>query len=179
MGVCELHFDPRFITRDTSTTRLNGQRPGPVLAEDAVPTIFPNTPTYLSSVPPAKRKEPDERRANVSARDEAAFQQWLNEDSISDFEVFVSAVASKTVELPIDWNVIIKSDCVLFVKIDASSRPTVTASFKVMHDMSVNIFDFLQQRPVNEIGWLLGDENKLSRWSQLPNICTHVHNLCS
>jgi len=36
--------------------------------------------------------------------------------------------------------------------------------------------DHERQRESGELAWLLGDEVKLSRWSQLPNICAHVQN---
>ncbi|XP_077513304.1 uncharacterized protein LOC144124486 [Amblyomma americanum] len=57
--LCELHFEPRFIVRDY-THIVNGgvvkiPRGRPCLSEDAVPTIFPNTPHYLSKKLPQKR----------------------------------------------------------------------------------------------------------------------------
>ena len=68
MGICERHFDPRFIIREYSAAGPDGliktwSREAPALDPDAVPSIFPNTPSYLSSAPPPKRKAPDERRA--------------------------------------------------------------------------------------------------------------------
>ena len=30
-----------------------------------------------------------------------------------------------------------------------------------------------------ELAWLLGDEIKLSRWSQLPKFCAHLQNKCT
>ena len=76
MGVCERHFDPKFIIREYSACGPDGTvitcpRDAPVLAPDAVPTVFPNTPSYLSSVPPMKRRAPDVR-AEASELDEAA-----------------------------------------------------------------------------------------------------------
>jgi hypothetical protein len=184
MGVCERHFDPRLIIKEYSTTGPDGvskswPRDAPLLDPDAVPSIFPNTPSYLSSVPPPKRKAPDERRTEASARDSAVFEQWLDQDSISSLDVFLCNLSSKTADLPCEWTVLTKLDCVVFVNIDCSSRALVLASFKVFKDMRVHIFDSTQQRDCSDIIWLLGDECKLSRWSQLPNICSHLQNVCS
>lgn len=57
--VCELHFDSRFIQRHYVHT-IQGKevltpRGKPLLLEDAVPTIFPNLPHYLSKKLPVKR----------------------------------------------------------------------------------------------------------------------------
>ena len=83
MGVCERHYDSKFIIRDYSTCGTDGvvrtsPRDALILAADAVPTIFRNTPSYLSSVPSLKRKAPDARRAEASERDEAVFMIGLN-----------------------------------------------------------------------------------------------------
>ncbi|XP_040073275.1 uncharacterized protein LOC120845796 [Ixodes scapularis] len=58
--LCDLHFDEQFIVR-VFTHVINGQtvtipRDRPVLTSDAIPTIFPNVPSYLSKKPPQKRK---------------------------------------------------------------------------------------------------------------------------
>lgn len=58
--LCELHFEQRFIVRDY-THIVNGEevkipRGRPCLTEDAIPTIFPNTPCYLSKKLPQKRQ---------------------------------------------------------------------------------------------------------------------------
>ncbi|KAH8021370.1 hypothetical protein HPB51_015517 [Rhipicephalus microplus] len=50
--LCEFHFERRFIVRDY-THIMNGEvvkipRGRPCLTDDAIPSIFPNTPSYLS-----------------------------------------------------------------------------------------------------------------------------------
>ncbi|KAH7940093.1 hypothetical protein HPB52_021776 [Rhipicephalus sanguineus] len=59
--VCERHFDERFIER-TFRTKIKGEiveipRDRPLLAKDAVPTIFPEAPKYYTKKLPKKRKE--------------------------------------------------------------------------------------------------------------------------
>lgn len=66
MVVCEKHFESRFIVRDYTCQRPDGgsftcMRDIPVLDPHTVPTLFPNTPSYLSSPLPPKRKAPNER----------------------------------------------------------------------------------------------------------------------
>jgi hypothetical protein len=43
----------------------------------------------------------------------------------------------------------------------------------------VQIHDSERQRNIDELIYLLGDECKLSRWPQLPAICTHMKNAVS
>ncbi|KAH8027321.1 hypothetical protein HPB51_004633 [Rhipicephalus microplus] len=57
--LCELHFEQRFIVRDY-TRIVNGEvvkipRGRPCLTDNAIPSIFPNTPSYLSKKLPQKR----------------------------------------------------------------------------------------------------------------------------
>jgi hypothetical protein len=105
-------------------------REAPVLAPDAVPTMFPNTPSYLSSVPPTKRKAPDARRAEASARDDADFRKWLDEDNVSSFDILVFNLHTNAVDISSEWISVNRNDFVLFVNIDDSSRPSVVADSK-------------------------------------------------
>jgi hypothetical protein len=76
----------------------------PVLAHDAVPTTFPHTPFYLSSYYPLNACElqaPDARRADASARDDAARRKWLDEDNTSSFDFLVSNLHANTVDTSI------------------------------------------------------------------------------
>ncbi|KAG0442530.1 hypothetical protein HPB47_015674 [Ixodes persulcatus] len=59
--VCSRHFDERYIEK-TFKHVINGElveldRERPVLTDDAVPTIFPDAPSYLTRPVPKKRKE--------------------------------------------------------------------------------------------------------------------------
>ncbi|CAN7939599.1 unnamed protein product [Ixodes hexagonus] len=59
--VCERHFEVRFIQRTFQTTIKDEvveiPRDLPLLTPDAVPTIFPDAPKYISKPLPKKRKE--------------------------------------------------------------------------------------------------------------------------
>ena len=100
MVVCERHFDSRFIILNYTYRQPDGSeftcpRDAPILDPDAVPTIFPNTPSYLSSPLPPKRKAPDSRRAEMAARDDKALDDWLASDAISGFEDFADTVTAQ------------------------------------------------------------------------------------
>jgi hypothetical protein len=169
VGACERHFDPKFVTREVAASGPDGvmrmtPRHIPFLTPDAVPTVFPNTPSYLSTVPPTKRKAPDVRRAEAFARDEEAFRQWLDEDSIPCFDTLVDNLLSKTADCACDWIANVnRSGFVLFLCIDDPSRPSLVASLKVMNDMRVHMYDSEWQRDVSQLTYLLGTECKLSR----------------
>lgn len=59
-ALCERHFDPQFVQRYFEHT-INGQvvrlkRGVPCLTPDAVPTMFPDSPSYYTRRVPARRK---------------------------------------------------------------------------------------------------------------------------
>ena len=186
MVVCERHFDSRFIIRNYTYHRADGSeftcpREAPILDVDAVPTIFPNTPSYLSSPLPPKRKTPNSRRAEMAARDDKALDDWLASDAISSFDNFSDNVTVQNIGAQGDWAVLRKTEVVVFlllVNVASSLVPSVVGSVKVWRDMSVAWFDGKSRRDSSELAWLLEADVKLSRWSQLPNLCAHVRNCC-
>lgn len=60
-AVCELHFEPRFVIRDfvhlVDGKEVRIPRDKPLLSEDAVPTILPNLPQYLTKKAPKLRNK--------------------------------------------------------------------------------------------------------------------------
>ncbi|XP_064479724.1 uncharacterized protein LOC135393096 [Ornithodoros turicata] len=67
-AVCELHFESHFIIRDyvhvINGTEVRIPRGKPVLAMDAVPTILPNLPAYLTKRIYTPRAPPKRRQLN-------------------------------------------------------------------------------------------------------------------
>ncbi|XP_075742354.1 uncharacterized protein LOC142817930 isoform X2 [Rhipicephalus microplus] len=94
-AVCEKHFDPRFVVR-TFKHRINGEdvympRAVPTLTNDAVPTIFPNLPKYLTKALPKERK----RRKSVAESAVSSKRISVNHDNVEegsaiDHDVIVS-----------------------------------------------------------------------------------------
>jgi hypothetical protein len=85
---------------------LTVQRDIPKLTDDAYPSYFPNTPSYLTSDPPTQRKAPDTRRAEMISRDEDLFQGWLDSDVIETFEVVKAEIGDYILSSGYDWNVV-------------------------------------------------------------------------
>jgi len=68
-----------FVICDLTCYRPDGSsftcaRDVPVLAPDALLTLFPDTPSYLSTPLPPKMKAQSNRRAEVTARDDKKLQ---------------------------------------------------------------------------------------------------------
>ncbi|KAL1418470.1 hypothetical protein MTO96_005714 [Rhipicephalus appendiculatus] len=120
--VCSRHFDDRYVQR-TFKHVINGEvveidRERPALTDDAVPTIFPDAPSYLTKALPRNRKErsiadcetPSAKRMTPSKNDVAS--QDFGDEGVGDNAVPAplhpfqqvmppSALCSKTV-LPND-----------------------------------------------------------------------------
>ncbi|KAL1474164.1 hypothetical protein MTO96_038185, partial [Rhipicephalus appendiculatus] len=92
--VCSRHFDDRYVQR-TFKHVINGEvveidRERPALTDDAVPTIFPDAPSYLTKAVPRKRKErsiadcetPSAKRMTPSKNDVAS--QDFGDEGVGD-----------------------------------------------------------------------------------------------
>jgi hypothetical protein len=95
--VCIKHFEDRYVVRQFEKKNKDGTvsyKPRKILelSEDAVPTLFPSLPSYLSSSVPNKRKKPDERRQEIDQRDDAVLNAFLNNDLIKSYENFKQGI---------------------------------------------------------------------------------------
>ena len=84
---CEQHFASDFIIHVNTIARdddsiLSMPRTLLTLSHDAFPSYFSNAPSYLSIEPPVKRKLPDSRRAELEAREDHHFEEYISADSI-------------------------------------------------------------------------------------------------
>ncbi|KAH6932655.1 hypothetical protein HPB50_008490 [Hyalomma asiaticum] len=98
--VCEKHFESRFIERSYKTV-VRGElveipREAPQLTKDAVPTLFPDAPKYLTKRAPLKRNERDlcnqkpiehKKRKRQSSTEATDVLSTHVEDSTSDASV--------------------------------------------------------------------------------------------
>ena len=147
--MCIDHFSEQFIVRFDSAKRDDGsiltvQRSAPKLTKDAYPSIFPNCPSYLSNEPPAKRKKPEQRRAEVEERDNIAFCSWQEEDKIKDFADFS---AKCLVKLSQGWfHKLHTPDNTdhywSFYRIadSTTTKPTLLSAVRIFNDLHVEIF---------------------------------------
>lgn len=69
-AVCELHFEPRYVLRDyvhiIEGKEVRIPRGRPILRADAVPTLLPNLPAYLSKKPTQERTARKRKRSESS-----------------------------------------------------------------------------------------------------------------
>ncbi|CAL1299428.1 unnamed protein product, partial [Larinioides sclopetarius] len=89
--VCELHFDPADVRRhseyfDAKTGKLlTAALSQPRLKDDAVPSVFPGCPTYMTKSNKTSREAPDKKAERKESLDvEKALQ--LSIDSFKDYE---------------------------------------------------------------------------------------------
>ncbi|KAH8031524.1 hypothetical protein HPB51_018093 [Rhipicephalus microplus] len=103
--VCELHFKAEYLRTTTTYTDSNGKTievPMSLtrLTEDAVPTMFPNSPAYLSDCAPV-RKEPDAKRKHREAdqlltgiqMSLASHEEEERKNRVASFEQLVSQLS--------------------------------------------------------------------------------------
>jgi len=176
--VCEKHFSEQFIIRVDSVTRDDGSvlsvpRQRPKLIADAYPSLFPNTPSYLSSEPARKRRTPEDRLLDQSARDDQQFQQWLADDNICSFDVFDEKLAKFIADNGSPWSIIRSDGCICLCTVDLSDVPKIVCAIKVLRDLSVQVYRGQYSENFDSLKWLLGDELKLSCWSQLSSLLSH------
>ncbi|KAH7974388.1 hypothetical protein HPB49_014856 [Dermacentor silvarum] len=109
--VSERHFEATFIQR-TYRHVNNGEmveipRDRPLLREDAVPTIFPDAPKYLTTKTPTRRKEgnlceqgepPTKRRTTVKQQAPEESEQVIEAQHAAESE-FIEAVHTDTIEV--------------------------------------------------------------------------------
>ena len=156
-GVCQAHFDDSFIIRKDNVRRPDGtiltvDREKPKLADDAYPTIFPGCPSYMSEEPPAKRKNPDDRFREALERDNAAFNEWMRDDHISDFADFSSRLKS---HLPNNADWLLRSNelyyslyCITDEK--DSDTPVLSCAIRVLESMRVEIYTAVSNRTLGK-----------------------------
>jgi THAP domain len=112
MGVCQRHFDPRYIVRHYTFHRSDGSvfstpRDVPVLSYDAIPTIFPIKPSCSQTVsppvvPPLKRQNLEDRCAEASVKTDELFRKRVADDSIPSYRLLKSNVRSRSIKLGMD-----------------------------------------------------------------------------
>jgi hypothetical protein len=98
--VCQLHFHSTDIVRydkhlqpDGSTKELLLNRPR--LKDNAIPSIFPNLPSYLTKSKPKERNDPQSRRNAVCQRQIDNVTNFLNSDIIIDFNDLKNKISTE------------------------------------------------------------------------------------
>ena len=177
--VCEKHFVPEFIIRVDNVTRADGSvlsmpRTIPKLTTDAYPSIFPNTPTYLSSEPAKKRKTPEERSSALTSRDEEIFSSWIQEDQISSFTDLCENIEGQLQSFQTRrWITLRETNCLFIYTVDMENTPRITTAIKIHSDLVVDVYRGESHISSSSLQWILGAECRLTCWSQFTSLLSH------
>ena len=174
---CEKHFSPQFIIRIDSITRDNGTilsvpRTRSKLTADAIPTYFPNTASYLSSEPPTKRKNPDNYRAEMYARDDDNFNDWLASDGINSFNDFNDKIDEYIKEYS-SWIFVKTGEFICLLTVNFNDILRIATSIKINKDLQVDVYKGGLKLETSSLSCVLDNECKLDCRSKLASLLSH------
>ncbi|XP_031338249.1 uncharacterized protein LOC116167139 isoform X2 [Photinus pyralis] len=111
--VCERHFEKKFIIREIKTECYSYALDKPRLSDDAVPTIFPDCPSYLSKLKAKEQRRviwdtPVNKRKRYNAGNNPGSSSTSGYDFASDSSTNLVDFASKInfnkdISLPSNW----------------------------------------------------------------------------
>jgi len=146
--VCELHFAPQHIIRDfvvkvgEDTVALPREKPK--LTSDAVPTIFPNLPEYMTRVVKPPRRIITKHTATVNIEDcDVCPSAAGNTDELRSMTFSDLTESHKLVlELcPKNWVSVVGENCVCFAKmVIENSCMHCLSCVTISSDMNVSLF---------------------------------------
>ena len=172
--VCEVHFDEKFISKIEEYIDKDGQkktfpRKRPVLSSNAVPTIFPNLPQYLSSSSGAERTNPEKRRKLVLEHHEKAVDEFLSSDIILNFEKLLGSYTKYVNSLK--WKFEINDTFVAYLT-DLTEFPRIPVCIKIDSNLQVLVYQNGYRVPPSDLSWLglIGYNCQLTRWSHFENL---------
>lgn len=182
--LCSLHFQPSdfvAVRSDSNTHRAKHKSETLVkryLKEGVVPSLFPNTPSYLSQSPAAARTSTkassSSRRAleaSQLAELEASFTENDDISTLSCAEVLAKLQSEAVV--PTGFSFTVLNDSLLVYVLQGNADiPTVTAGIVLKPDMTVvcSVEDKLV--PASQYSDLV--EGSINRLSQLVNLMARV-----
>ncbi|XP_077490877.1 uncharacterized protein LOC144101608 [Amblyomma americanum] len=148
--VCADHFDASCIETTTSYTDprtgnvLTVRLPVPRLHLGSVPTVFPNCPSYLSAPDDSKREAPDAKRSQLEASQLAHVVKGLlaSYEAEQERDQFLSLKELKArlqvALVSVQWTVIDKEKCTMFLNIINDHEPWLKASLTVFENLQVS-----------------------------------------
>ncbi|KAH7932894.1 hypothetical protein HPB49_004666 [Dermacentor silvarum] len=163
--VCEKHF----LTSDfVTTSTYRDEKTGRVLEvplqlrrlkSGAIPSLFPNCPSYLSRPTTVVREGPEEKRLRLEGESlqEAirqsveAHEEEKKKNNISTFEDLLTALTS--FQTNTFWTKLVTHDKVLFLNFNSQEAPTVRFSVTVSADLTVKVF--VGDVQLNKLGTLV------------------------
>ena len=142
--LCSIHFTANDFITESIDRRRNEKRPLQKrrLKDDAVPTIFPGVPSYLSRNAPSDRPTTsasvESRCAKENAMTQELIDQLQSEDCISDLPSLRERF-DMTPDKPRGFTCLPKEEMDLFVFIRGDLEPVLEASISVASDMTFNV----------------------------------------
>ncbi len=165
--VCSLHFhegdytDSRDSNIHRKRKRTNTRKS---LRKEAIPSVFPNLPTYLSSQPPQERltaATTSERLAKQQEVLDNEVQAFFEADTISSLDYLKGRLYE--INLPAGTDVIVHEKSVLFVKfLEESKVLEILYSLQVLEDLTLHLTFCGEKFPDWKIRHLLEDRLTLS-----------------
>lgn len=159
--MCEVHFQKHEILWETSFYDSKSGRTvtaplkKPRLAEGAVPSVFPNCPSYLSSSH-GSRESPDERKARLEmeaiqkavSKSEEENKLFIQERLFKSFEELKSKL--NLIELGEFWTLIQRSNSVLFLNLEI--EPHVRVKYSVIIDDKLELTAYAGNIKISNLG---------------------------
>ncbi len=138
--MCSLHFKSSDYQKQSKDNKRRSKRPQQELLQRqlekwAVPSIFPNLPSYLSRdlpEPRASTSSAESRREREAAREVEKEKQMLEQDKIKSFDDFKER--KEKIDLPDNVHVVCKDSSVLFISFKDS---TDTEPMKIKYYLEV------------------------------------------
>lgn len=178
--VCEKHFNTEEIIRvETYKNKdgILGEFPlkRPKLCQGAVPHIFPNQPKYLTKPLTTARIDPETRRKKFVNTVNQKTEAFLKSDIINTFVELCENVKSK-ISLK-DWDFKVTNEKLYFFllnvsveNLDIDESIYVISTVVVDSDLKVKVFSGNSELSICELRWILPEDRKLNRWSQIDNL---------
>lgn len=109
-----------------------------MLKSNAVPSIFPNLPFYLSKPEIPERRDPNVRRSEQLKRHESAVETFVKSDTITNFECLIQNFKSKLNNILEKVHFLITNkESLTFYTLDIDGIPKIRASVKINNELVV------------------------------------------
>ena len=188
--VCIKHFKESDIIRNDILPGKNGgpdvviPRKRLKLKSDAVPSIFPNLPSYLSDNKVSTvRASPSTRKRRYEDYENSRQEAWINRDTISSYKDFEKKAGNWTKQYEgIGLIMQLQEKCTLFYtlsKFDSTNGddlcPSLRYCIKVASNLKISVWKNGFKMISSDLSWLNLQLGVLSYWSQLENLLSHLN----
>ncbi|XP_077549860.1 uncharacterized protein LOC144162976 [Haemaphysalis longicornis] len=149
--VCERHFKPQYLRTTSTYTDVDGRTiEAPMkltrLTADALPTIFPDCPAYVSDMRKTREAPGEKRRRTENELLQHAIQQSKVTYEAESQENKVQSLLDITSSMErtrnkVFWSPTVCESCVIFAHVEITSQaPEIVVSVVVTSDLSVSVF---------------------------------------